>query len=284
MDRRPYGTSGDMLSIVGFAGIVVKDVSAREAADQVAWSIDRGVNYFDVAPGYGNAQDMLGPALQPYRQDVFLACKTKFRGAAEARSDLENSLRLLRTDHFDLYQFHAMTTRDDLEQVTGPDGALETAVKAREQGLVRHIGFSAHSAEVAVDLMDRFDFDSVLFPVNWVNYFESGFGPQIMEKAGQKGVSRLALKAMAFHQLGESAVRVREKCWYHPVEDRELASLALRFALSQPITAAVPPGDPYLFRMAVELAEEFTPITAKEEAELRARASGHAPIFELAHA
>lgn len=282
MQKREYGDTGEMLSVIGFGGIVVKEVSDSTAADDVAWAIDQGINYFDVAPAYGNAQEMLGPALQPFRNDVFLACKTKFRDAKTAREDLENSLKLLRTDRFDLYQMHSMATQDDLEQVTGPGGALEMISKARDEGLIRYVGFSAHSAEVAIELMSRFHFDSVLFPVNWVNYFESGFGPQIMEKAQAEGTARLALKGMASQKL--DGQRTRPNCWYEPLEEREIASLALRFALSQPITAAIPPGDPELFRLAVEIAQEFTPISEEETERLRNLARGKTPLFELAHA
>jgi predicted aldo/keto reductase-like oxidoreductase len=284
VQTREYGTTGQQLSIIAFAGIVVKDETAENSSRYVSWAIDQGINYFDVAPGYGNAQNMLGPALEQYRNDVFLACKTKERDAKAARADLENSLKLLKTDHFDLYQMHAMTTEEDLETVTGPGGALEVLVKAREEGLVKNLGFSAHSAEVAIELMNRFDFDSVLFPVNYTTWFESGFGPQIMNEAEKCGVARLALKGAAHHALEDRNDRVREKCWYAPIEDRELLKLALRWTLSQPITAAIPPGDPELWQMAVEVAQDFTPITPDEEEALRENARGRMPLFELAHA
>lgn len=283
MQTREYGSTGEQISIVAFSGIVVKEETAENSSRYVSWAVDQGVNYFDVAPGYGNAQDMLGPALEQYRNDVFLACKTGKRDAVSAQAELEESLKLLRTDHFDLYQLHGMTTEEDLELATGPGGALEVFVKAREQGLVRHIGFSAHSAEIAVELMSRFDFDSVLFPVNFTTWFESGFGPQIMNKAVERGVARLALKGAAHHALEDTNHRVREKCWYAPIEDRDLMKLALRWTLSQPITAAIPPGDPELWQMAVEVAQDFTPITADEEEYLRENARGRKPLFELAH-
>ncbi len=284
MQTREYGNTGQQLSIVAFAGIVVKDETAANSARYVSWAIDQGINYFDVAPGYGNAQNMLGPALEPYRNDVFLACKTNKRDASAARAELEESLSLLRTDHFDLYQLHAMTTREDLEVATGPGGALEAFSKARDEGLVRHLGFSAHSAEVAVELMNRFEFDSVLFPVNFTTWFESGFGPQIMDEAEKRGVARLALKGAAHHALEDRNDRVREKCWYAPIEDRELLKLALRWTLSLPVTAAIPPGDPELWQMAVEVAQDFTPITPGEEQYLRENARGRKPLFELASA
>ena len=118
VEYRDYGTTGQKLSIIAFAGIVVKEETTADSARYVSWAIDQGINYFDVAPGYGNAQNMLGPALEQYRNDVFLACKTKYRTGSEARADLENSLKLLRTDHFDLYQMYAMTTEEDLEVAT----------------------------------------------------------------------------------------------------------------------------------------------------------------------
>jgi predicted aldo/keto reductase-like oxidoreductase len=284
MQYRDYGNTGQKLSIVAFAGIVVKDETAENSSRYVSWAIDQGINYFDVAPGYGNAENMLGPALEQYRNDVFLSCKTNKRDGASARAELEESLKLLRTDHFDLYQLHAMTTEEDLEVATGPGGALEVFAKARDEGLVKHLGFSAHSAEVAVELMNRFEFDSILFPVNFTTWFESGFGPQIMSEAENRGVARLALKGAAHHALEDRNHKVREKCWYAPIEDRELMKLALRWTLSQPITAAIPPGDPELWQMAVEVAQDFTPVTLEEEQILRENARGRKPLFELAHA
>lgn len=122
MEKRPYGQTGRNLSILGFGGIIVMDVSPAEADHYVGEAIDRGINYFDVAPSYGNAEERLGPALKPYRNDVFLACKTGCRDAAGAQKELDNSLRLLQTDHVDLYQLHAITSDEDVKQAFGPGG------------------------------------------------------------------------------------------------------------------------------------------------------------------
>ncbi|HXK93741.1 MAG TPA: aldo/keto reductase, partial [bacterium] len=113
MPRRGYGSS-EPLSIIGFGGIVVMNAEPAHAARVVARAVDRGVNYFDVAPTYGDAQDKLGPALEPYRDRVFLACKTTRRDKAGAEEELNDSLKKLRTDHFDLYQLHALSTMEDL--------------------------------------------------------------------------------------------------------------------------------------------------------------------------
>jgi aryl-alcohol dehydrogenase-like predicted oxidoreductase len=165
MEKRQLGKTSESLSMIGFGGILVMDEDPPTASRLVAEAVDRGINYFDVAPTYGNAEERLGPALEPYRKSVFLACKTEKRTAAEATEALHGSLEHLRTDYFDLYQLHAVTTMEEVEQILGPGGALEAFVQAREEGLVRYLGFSAHSEEAAVALLDGFGFDSILFPL-----------------------------------------------------------------------------------------------------------------------
>src|SRR5213593_2445021 len=124
MERRPLGETGEELSIIGFGGIVVMNVEPGEASRLVAEAVDRGVNYFDVAPSYGNAEERLVPALAPHRDRVFLACKTGKRDKAEAAHELRESLRRMQTDPFDLYQLHALTTMEEMEQALGPGGAM----------------------------------------------------------------------------------------------------------------------------------------------------------------
>ena len=188
------------LSVIAFGGIVVVGMEQKDADREVAASVDRGINYFDVAPSYGKgeAEEKLGPALKPYRKNVFLACKTQMRDAAGARAELEHSLKRLHTDHFDLYQFHAVSSMDDVGKILAPGGAAETFVKARQEGKVRFLGLSAHSAEAAIALMDRMKLDSILFPVNYVLFSQGNFGPQILAKAKEKGMARMALKGLAY--------------------------------------------------------------------------------------
>ena len=279
LPRRPYGKTGREISIIGFGGIVVSQIEQSEANDMVAWAVDRGVNYFDVAPTYGNAQERLGPALKPHREGAFLACKTGMRNALGAMGELEESLTLLKTDHLDLYQLHGVTSVEETEKALGPNGAMETFVKAREQGKVRHLGFSAHSVEAAFLAMDQFDFDSVLFPLNVVCMENGDFGPQLIERARQKGVALLALKAMAWQPWPEGAEHKYPKCWYQPTDKRELARLVLSYTLDLPITAAVPPGDGRLFKLAVRIAQRYQPLTDDERADLLARVEGVTPIF-----
>jgi predicted aldo/keto reductase-like oxidoreductase len=281
MEKRVLGKTGEKLSIIGFGGIIVSGETQQDANNYVAEAIDSGVNYFDVAPTYGNAQDKLGPALVGKRNDIFLACKTENRTKDGARKLLEESLKILKTDYFDLYQLHAVTTAEDVEKIFGPNGAFETFLKAKQEGLIKHIGFSAHSEEAAIALMDKFDFDSILFPVNWVNIINSGFGPKIINKAKDKGMGILAIKAMAKTILEEGSINKYPKGWYEAIDDKELAILACRYTLSQAVTAAIPPGDIEHFRWAVEAARNFESITDEEINMLKEKCIGLKSLFPL---
>ena len=271
------------LSIIGFGGIVVMNEETGAATNIVAEAVDRGINYFDVAPSYGNAQERLGPALEPYRKNCFLACKTDGRKKDDSRADLEKSLKLLKTDHLDLYQFHALTKMTDLDTVLGPGGAMETMEAAKKEGKIRFIGFSVHSAETALAAMDRYNFDTILFPVNWVLFTQAGFGPQILKKAQEKKMGILALKGMAKTVWPESERQnhPQPKCWYQPAAFPHEASLGLRWTLGHPITAAIPPGDERYFRLAMDVAQSYKPLEAAEEQALLAGGHGAEPIFHL---
>jgi len=282
--RRKLGKTGRMLSMIGFGGIVVMGHEQSEANRFVAEAVERGINYFDVAPSYGDgeAETKLGIALAPYRKRVFLACKTTRRDRRGAEEELATSLKRLKTDYFDLYQLHALTTMDDLDRALASDGAIQAFLQARKEGRIRYIGFSAHSAEVALAAMDRFDFDTILFPINYVLYYNANFGPQVVQKAKEKNMGILALKMLARQQWPQGANRSEyPKCWYQPITDPEEAALAVRFTLSEPITAAVPPGDIRLFRTALNLAGQFKPLKQSERELLKQKVASLTPIFRL---
>jgi len=280
LERRALGRTGERLSIIGFGGIVVMNASAQDASRRVAEAIDHGVNYFDVAPSYGNAEEMLGPALEPYRKNVFLACKTTERSRAGSQRELDNSLRTMRTDHFDLYQLHAVNTRDDVEKIFAPGGAIETFAAAKKAGKVRFLGFSAHSVEAALALIGRYDFDTILFPTNFATWHAGNFGPQVLAAAQAKQMGILALKAMARGPWPKDAKRdTYPKCWYEPLAAPDDAMTGLRFTLSHPVTAAIPPGDEKLFALALGLGLRFTPLAEGEARAIKEKGLATAPLF-----
>ncbi|MGC9197618.1 MAG: aldo/keto reductase [Acidobacteriaceae bacterium] len=283
--KRPLGRTGQSLSIIGLGGIVIMNAEQAVANNTVAQAHDAGINYVDVAPSYGDAQQRLGPALKPYRDSFFLACKTGKRDKAQAAAALDESLQLLETDHIDLYQHHAVTTMEDVNRIMAPGGAQEAFEAARKAGKVRYLGFSAHSEEAALAMLDHFDFDTVLFPVNFVLASKHNFGPRVIARVHEKGAGMLAIKAMAKSRWPEgmaNAEKPNPKEWYQPCSLPEQAALALRWTLSQRITAAIPPGDERYFPLAMYVAQNFQPISPEEEQSLIASAAEATPIFPQA--
>ena len=278
MNKRLLGRTGEQLSVIGFGGIVLMNETPDSASRIVSEAIDRGINYFDVGPSYGNAQEMLGPALQPYRQSTFLACKTGESTATGAREDLRRSLQWLRTDHVDLYQFHGVSTVEEAEQILGPGGAMEAFLEARDAGLTRYVGFSAHSEEAALLLLDRFEFDSILFPINITCWNQGNFGPRAVERARQQGTGILALKALARRPWARGETRKWSKCWYKPIDDAAAATPALRFTLSKPVTAAVSPGHAELLWLACDAADALVPMSEEDGGQV-VQVQDSGPIF-----
>ena len=281
LERRPLGKTGEKLSIIGLGGIVIMGIKQKQANEIVARSVDRGVNYFDVAPSYGDAELRLGPALKPYRKKSFLACKSTQRDKSGIRTELERSLKRLKTDYVDLYQLHGISSVEgDVEPAFGPGGAMEAVVAAQKEGLIRFIGFSAHSVEAALEAIKRFPFDTILYPINYVCHFAGNFDQKVIEAARSREMGILALKAMARTLRTEGHKRHFPKCWYEPTSDESEAALALRWTLSQPVTAAVPPGDESLFWLATQIASEYAPVKEPEVAQLRESAAKLEPIFK----
>ena len=282
LPRRPLGKTGEQLSIIGFGGIVVIGKEQSHADQSVARAVEEhGINYFDVAPTYGGgeAEEKLGPALQPFRKNSFLACKTTRRQADGARQELHASLERLRTDYFDLYQLHAIRSLEDVDEAFGPGGAMETFLEAKEEGRVRFLGFSAHSVEAAMAAMDRFDFDTTLFPINYALWTRENFGPQVIGRAREQRMGILVLKPTCRGKWSAGVDRHHKPCWYEPSTSPEETRLSLSFALSQGATAAVPPGNEELFWKAVDAAGQLPEMDRPTEQRLRHLTAGATPLF-----
>lgn len=281
--KRALGKTGKKLSIIGFGGIVVMNAEQNHADKVVGEAVQSGINYFDVAPTYGDAEVKLGPALEPYRKDTFLACKTAQRTKEGAEKELRQSLKRLHTDYFDLYQLHAITDVDkDVKTALADDGAIQTFIEAKKSGVIKHIGFSAHSPQAALCAMENFDFDTILYPINFATHYQESFDQKVIETAQNKQMGILALKAMAKQEWPSENHPDREKyskCWYQPVDEQILARLALFWTLSQPITAAIPPGEEKLWRMAADMAQAFKKLTEDQKAKLDYLANDLKPIF-----
>jgi aryl-alcohol dehydrogenase-like predicted oxidoreductase len=278
MERRVLGKTGFSISAFAFGGIVVRDTPQDEANRIVSEAVERGINYFDVAPSYGNAQNILGPAIRPHRSKIYLACKTEKRTKDEAWEALHNSFKLLHTDYFDVYQLHGVEP-GDVDTILGKNGALEALVEAKEKGLVRNIGLTTHHDSTALKLMKAHSFDTLLFPINWACWLKNGLGREALEEAARQNMGRIAIKGLAkwAKEPGAPSGDGYPKCWYRPIfDDPELADLALRFTMSQDVHTAVSPGDVRMLRLGLSLLEKYKgappPLSPEELEELAARA------------
>lgn len=283
LPRRLLGRTGQKLSVVGFPGLALVHYDQEQCTKGLHSALERGVNYFDVAPAYGRGEceKRMGIGLEGVnRSRYFLACKTKKRDKAGAREELETSLKLLKNDHFDLYQLHHLRRPEEVEEALGPNGAIQTLLEAKREGKVKYLGFSAHTTKAALMAMEGFEFDTAMFPINFVELLRFGFGKDVLDLAQQQGVAVLAIKAMSLGAWPKGVERTR-KWWYRSVEESQEVELAIRYTLSLPnVVAAVPPSFLDLLDKAIDAAKQYRPITPAEVKQLEERAQSCQSIFQ----
>ncbi len=280
METRKLGKTGHMSSIVTFGGAALWQVSEKEAEAAAELAMEHGVNHIDIAPSYGQAEVCLGPWLARHHKEVFLGCKTGERSKATAWESLKRSLDKLCVDRFDLFQFHSVNDLETLNVILGPGGALEAVLEAREQGLVSYIGITGHRPAVQVEALNRFPFDTLLFPINRVlaaNRNDYSDFSVLLDRARQLDVGTLGIKAVAKRPWA-GAMHMR-RTWYEPFDTQEEIDRSLWWSLSQGITTAPMAGDLSLWPMILDAAERFHPLDEAEQAEAVAEASRYRSIF-----
>ncbi len=280
MEKRRLGKTEHMSSLVAFGAAALWKISQHEADAAIELAIEHGVNHFDVAPGYGQAEMRLGPWMEKHHKEVFLACKTTARSKVKAWESLKRSLETLRVDYFDLFQFHGVDDLETLNVVLSPVGALEAVLEAKQQGLVRHIGITGHRPFTHIEALNRFDFDTVLFPLNRVlaahpNDFND-FIP-LLEVARQKDVGTIAIKAVA-KRPWEAAIHLHQT-WYEPFDEPAGIEKSLWYTLSQGVTTAAMPGDASLWPMIIDAAERFQPMDEPAQQEAVSQVRRYRPLF-----
>jgi aryl-alcohol dehydrogenase-like predicted oxidoreductase len=283
METRRLGRTGHMSSVAIFGAAALSDVSQDQADQSIQAALSAGVNHIDVAPSYGEAELRLGPWIPKIRDRVFLGCKTEQRTKDGAWAELRRSLGRLQTDSLDLYQFHAVTSMDELDLVTQPGGALEAAIEAKKMGLTRFIGITGHgihAPEVFLEALRRFDFDTVLFPINFVQYGNPVFrknAEELVKTCRLKDVGTMIIKAICRGPWGENAHRF--STWYEPFTEMEDIQPAVNFALSQDITGLCTSGDVTILPKFLEACQNFKRMTREEQDEMILRAGQFEPLF-----
>ena len=283
METRRFGRSGHLSTVAIFGAAAFWDVEQAQADESMQLVIEHGVNHIDVAPSYGNAEERLGPWLQRERERFFIGCKTMERTREGAAAEMAQSLKRLRIEAFDLYQIHEITSLAELDQVTRPGGALEAAQQARTAGLTRYIGITGHGVDspaIFCEALERFDFDSVLFPLNYVQYANPVYrrnSETLLKLCQARDVGVMAIKSITRGPWGQQPQNYTT--WYQPFDDLENIQQAVNFTLSQAVTGICTAGDVRILPLVLQACEKFTPLTPENQAALVQAGKSLEPLF-----
>lgn len=275
METRPLGETGQESSILTF-GAIALDALDQDAADEMMDTvIDHGVTHVDVAPTYGTAEVKLAPTLADRRDEVFLGCKTVDRTYEGAWETLEASLDRLGVDHVDLYQFHGVTESDEVDQITGEDGALAAYREAQEEGIIDHIGLTSHGTPAVIrEAVERIpDLETLMFPVNATVAAKDDADHAYLELASEmteRGLGVLAIKAFAKAPWPDDLPEDDRpyNTWYEPYDHPDDVEECLRFTASQDVTSLTNAGDHRLVEDILREAMTFDPMTEGEQSDL----------------
>ena len=282
--RRRLGRTGDMVSTVGFPGLALRNYTQDEGTAKLHETFERGLNYYDVAPAYGKdgeCEVKMGIGLEGIDRDqIFLACKTKMRDRAGAKEELDRSLKRLKTDRLDLYQLHCLFEPENVQQALDKsNGAIATILDAKKAGIIKNIGFSAHTTRAAIAALESFEFDTVMFPINFVEQHSIGMGKKVVKLAQQQDIGIIAIKLIS-KGAWPQGTRPKGAWWYHWPEEQDELNLFYRWTMSQKNLAA---GIPCSFfpqiDMCMEAARSFAPITDDEIKKLRSISADCLSLF-----
>jgi len=203
MKRIKFGKSGLEVSEVGFGGIPIIRLDADTAVKVLRRAYDRGVTFYDTANAYRDSEEKIGRAFDGMRNKIVIATKTIMRDGQNALNHLEKSLRMLRTDYIDLYQFHQVAQEKDWNAICAPGGALEIVVQAKKEGKIRFIGVTSHNLAMAIRLVKTGLFSSVQFPFNFI---EDAARNELFPAAVKLGMGILAMKPFAGGMINNAEI------------------------------------------------------------------------------
>ncbi len=283
MQKRRFGRSGHMSTVAIFGGAALWEITQAEADKVMEMVIEAGVNHIDVAPSYGQAEERIGPWMPRERERFFLGCKTMERTRQGAWDEMQRSLKKLQTERFDLYQLHAVTNMDELDLCTMQGGALEAAIEARQEGLTSNIGITGHgvdSPRVFIEALRRFDFDSILFPLNFVQMSNPGYrkdAEELIALCMQKDVGTMVIKTVTKGPWGEKEKTATT--WYEPFDKQDEIQEAVNFALSYQVSGLCTAGDTHVLPMVLKACENFTPLDSAGRDEMIESGLRYEPLF-----
>jgi aryl-alcohol dehydrogenase-like predicted oxidoreductase len=283
ISQQPFGRTGHQSTRIIFGGAALWAATQDQADRVLDLLLEYGLNHIDTAASYGDSELRIGPWMDRHRRDFFLATKTGERTYQKARDEIHRSLERLHTDHVDLLQLHYLVKPEEWEVAMGPGGALEAAIEAREQGLVRFIGVTGHDVVVAqmhMRSLERYDFVSVLLPYSYVLMQNPQYAADfeaLMTICQARQVAVQTIKGITRRPWGDKP-KTRQT-WYEPLEDQAAIDRAVHWVLSRPGIFLNTVGDIEVLPKVLDAASRFQ--SAPSEAELRADAERleMAPLF-----
>jgi len=283
METRRFGRTGHMSTVAIFGAAAFSQVSQEEADKAMELIVEAGVNHIDIARSYGEAELRVGPWMPRERGRFFLGSKTTQRTKEDAWKELQESLKRLQIEALDLYQIHAITTMEELDAVTMKGGALEAFLEARREGLTRFIGITGHGVnapKIYLEALRRFDFDTVLFPLNFVqmaNPEYRKYAEELIATCKAKDVGTMVIKSITKAPWGER--QHTATTWYEPFDQSDEIQRAVNFALSYDVTGICTAGDTRVLPLVLKACGNFTRLSDSEKAEMIQSGKQYEPLF-----
>lgn len=283
MEKRKFGRTNHMSTVAIFGGAAFWEISQPDADKVMEMVIEAGINHIDIAPSYGQAEIRVGPWMKSERSRFFLGCKTMERTKEGGWRELHESLNRLQTDNFDLYQFHAITSMNELDAVFAKGGALEAVLEARDQGLIKYIGITGHGVDapkIYLEALRRFDFDSVLFPINYVQMANAEYrkyAEELITTCKAKDVGTMIIKSITKGPWEEKSHTATT--WYEPFDQMDEIQQAVNYALSHDVTGLCTAGDTHILPMMIQACKNFKPISAEEREKMIKDGEKFTPLF-----
>lgn len=285
MLKRTMGRLNHDSSVVMFGAASLGNVMQEEADASISFALQHGVNHFDTAASYGDAEVRMGPTINTIRKDIFLATKTGQRTKKEAKEEIYRSLERMRVDSVDLLQLHAVGSMEELDRCTGKGGSLEAALEAQAEGIVKEIGITGHGHDaptVHLEALHRFPFATVLLPLNYYMYglpaYREAFDALMVEANKQNAAVRV-IKAIAKAPWVEGEKRPYTT-WYEPFDQQQIIDACVHFVLSFPgVCGFASAGDIHLFPKIVDSVERYGSMNDEEAVRILSGISGYTSVF-----
>ncbi|KUK81137.1 MULTISPECIES: hypothetical protein [Petrotoga] len=278
MERRMLGKTQEELSIIG---LDLEKLLVSEDNYEIKRFLEKfilgGVNFFEISLKFEPKDEATIFPINLYRDKLFIAGRSYAKSGDEIQQDIKELLAKFNLQYLDLIQIIGKT-QEDIHRILGPEGALEGVFAAKNLGLIKYIGFSTNKESIALKLLESYDFDSITFPIDWMNWY-TGFGRKVISKAKEKGTGVISKQTLIKKITKVNEEKCISDLLYIPSESYEEVKTSIRFSLTKPITSIICPSHINLLEWLIQAADEFTPLDIQEEENLRKSCEELSKVF-----